>query len=293
MQLIYKLNNAKLGLIAMLLLCSLPLAQAQTKLLDAILHKPFKMEESHKHKFYFYWGYNRARFSKSNIHFRGPHYDFTVYQLSAKDKPAKFGWLYLNPETLSIPQYNFRLGFFLTNRLSVSLGMDHMKYVVVANQATQISGVIDSVASPTYAGHYLNDTISLKPDLLQFEHTNGFNFASLDFEYHQPVFNFWKRRIALSASAGLGGIWMITKTDVRVMNDGLDNDFHIAGFALAGKAGLKLEFWNRFFISSEVKAGYAVLPWVLIKNSAPEIGDHNVGFLEYYMAVGYQFKFFK
>jgi len=32
------------------------------------------------------------------------------------------------------------------------------------------------------------------------------------------------------------------------------------------------------------------LPSVLIKNSDPELGDHNLSFLEYYIAVGANFK---
>jgi hypothetical protein len=38
-----------------------------------------------------------------------------------------------------------------------------------------------------------------------------------------------------------------------------------------------------------LKGGYATIPSVLIKNAAPEIGDHNLMFLEYYVVAGVNF----
>lgn len=243
-----------------------------------------------KNSFYFYWGYNRSFYATTNLHFNGPSYDFTVYNLKAADRQSSFGTEYINPVTFTVPQYNVRLGYFLTSRLHISVGMDHMKYVVTNGQQTKISGVISSEASTTYAGSYLNRPITLAPELLTFEHTNGFNLSSVDAEYLQPIRKFWKNRLALSWNIGLGGIWMVTKTDVRVFADGLDNDFHIAGYALAGKTGPRIDIMNRAFIAFEGKVGYATMPSVLVKNSAPEIGDHNVLFLEEYIVLGYNFR---
>jgi hypothetical protein len=242
-----------------------------------------------KGSFSFQWGYNRSWYSKTNLHFTGPDYDFTVYNLSGTDRPSKFGWVYFNPNTISIPQYTFRLSYFLTDRIAISGGMDHMKYVVTQDQNTTISGVITPQASSTYAGSYLNQPIALRSDLLSFEHTNGFNLLSLDFEYLQPLFEIVRAKLSLHWNTGIGGIWMVTKTDVRVLEDGLDNDFHIAGYTLCGKTGPRIEYKHRFYLATELKGGYATLPSVLIANAAPEIGDHNLGYLEYYIVFGVNF----
>lgn len=236
-------------------------------------------------KWYFYWGYNRAYFSKTNLHFHGPNYDFTLYELQARDRPEKFGWRYFNPGSFTIPQYNVRLGYFFTRKFNISFGMDHMKYVVTQNQPTRISGVVSPQASAKYAGAYLNQPIDLEWDVLVFEHTNGFNLVSLDLEWLQPL----SRRdtpFRLFWNAGLGGIWVVAKTDVRVFGDGIDNDFHVAGFTLAGKTGPRLEWRKRFFLSAEAKSGYASLPAVLVKNDAPELGDHNLTYFEWYVVAG-------
>ncbi len=246
--------------------------------------------ENKKGNFFFYWGYNRSFFSKTNLHFTGPNYDFTLYDISAKDRPSKFGWTYVNPSKFTIPQYNYRLGYFLNNRLAISAGVDHMKYVVTANQETTISGVITEAASSKYQGSYLHNKITLAPDFLEFEHTDGFNLVSLDFEYLHPLFTAANEKLKFYWNFGLGGIWIVTKTNVKVMGDGLDNDFHVAGFTMIGKTGPRIEWKNKLFLTSELKGGYASLPYVLIKNAEPEVGDHNLTFLEYFVALGINFR---
>lgn len=256
-------------------------------------HPTASSTDSQKGDFYFYWGYNRSFFSKTNLHFSGPNYDFTLYDLTAADRPTPFGWTYVNPGTITVPQYNFRIGYFLQDRWLLTAGMDHMKYIVSQQQPTRISGVISEAASGKYVGAYLNAPISLEADLLTFEHTNGFNFLSLDIEYLLPMGEKKGERFSWSWNFGLGGVWIITKTDVRVLTDGLDNDFHIAGYAMGAKMGPRLAYKNRFFLAGEVKGGYATLPSVLIKNAEPELGDHNLGFVEYYFVAGVYFGFKK
>lgn len=242
-----------------------------------------------KGSFAFHWGYNRSWYSKTDLHFTGPDYDFTLYNLKGTDRPSKFGWVYFKPTTISIPQYTFRLSYFLTERIAISGGMDHMKYVVTQNQNTTISGVITPQASSIYAGSYLNTPIVLKPDLLTFEHTNGFNLVSLDFEYLHPLFEIKPAKLSFHWNSGIGGIWLITKTDVRVLEFGLDNDFHLAGYTLAGKTGPRIEYKHRFYMAAEVKGGYATLPDVLVANGAPQRGEHNISYAEYYIALGVNF----
>src|SRR5690606_20929592 len=115
-------------------------------------------------------------------------------------------------------------------------------------------------------------------------HTNGFNLFTLNFEYRQPIAKILNDKIAFAWHVGLGGLWVITKTDVRVVGYGIDNPFHLAGLSVALNTGPRIEFWNRFFILGELKAGTAVLPWVLINGDAPDRADHNLSYLEYYFA---------
>lgn len=235
-----------------------------------------------------FWGYNRAFYNQSNLHFNGPEFDVTFYDLEATDRPTKFGLVYFNPATITIPQYNLRVGYFLTDNISMSLGIDHMKYVVTPFQTVRFSGVITENISSTYAGSYLNEDIEVVPELLQFEHTDGFNFVSLEFEWLMNLFQF-QNSMNINWNFGMGGIWLATKTKVKILGEGIDNDFHVAGFSFAGKMGPRLEYKNNFFLLGEAKCGYATLPSVLVENAEPEVGDHNVLFFEYYITLGKYF----
>lgn len=252
-------------------------------------HEKKDQVKNKKGTFSFYWGYNRSFFSKTNIHFNGPNYDFTLYDVKGTDRPTPLSLTYINPTTISIPQYNYRLSYFINDRFAISLGMDHMKYVMKQNQLARISGIITPEASQTFQGSYLNDEIKITPDLLQFEHTDGFNLVTVDGEYLLPLPVKMGKNFKSYFNMGIGGIWIVTKTNVKVMGEGLDNDFHVAGFSMAAKMGPRIEYKNKLFILGEIKGGYATLPSVLIKNEAPNIGDHNLSYLQYYFALGINF----
>ncbi len=261
--------------------------QAQKDSLRTLKREKWKLESSNKGLFYISWGYNRSWFTKSTIHFHGPQYDLTFFNLAAHDNPSPFSFgVYFNPEKASIPQYNLHIGYFFTSRFHLSFGIDHMKYVITQNQQAVISGVVSPTISTKYAGSYLNDTITLKSEILRFEHTNGLNLVSLDVEYLQPLANLYKHKIWLKWNTGVGGFMVITKTDMSLLGDGVDNDFHLSGYSVTAKTGPRLEFWKRFFIASELKVGYMNLPNVNINNDAPQKADHNFSFVQWYTVLG-------
>ena len=66
---------------------------------------------SHKGQFYLNWGYNRADFSNSDIHFKGKGYDFMLNNVVAHNRPTHYHVKdYLSLSKLTIPQYNFKIG---------------------------------------------------------------------------------------------------------------------------------------------------------------------------------------
>ena len=249
----------------------------------------WQKESSNKGCFYIHWGYNREYFTRSTIHFRGPDYDLTFYNLAAHDRPSKFSAdTYFNPVNISIPQYVFRGGYFVTDRVHISFGIDHLKYVMDANQQAVVSGVVAPAVSSKYAGSYLHDTLTISPDLLRFEHTNGLNLVTLNVDYLQPCVNIYKHKVWLKWNMGLGGCFVITKTDVALFDDRTDNEFHLSGYSIAAHTGPRIEFWKWGYIGFEVKGGYMNLPDVPIHNEQPKRANHQFGFFEYYGLVGFQ-----
>jgi len=83
---------------------------------------PEKYTAHNKGKFYIYWGGNRETFSKSDITFSGTGYDFTLQDVSAHDKPKGWHIDYINPARMTIPQTNFRIGYFINDKYNISIG---------------------------------------------------------------------------------------------------------------------------------------------------------------------------
>jgi len=245
-----------------------------------------------KGQFFVYWGYNRAWFADSDIHVYGEGYDFTAYQLKAEDRPSPLNWDYVKPSTISIPQFNFRAGYQINDRFSLTLGTDHMKYIVIQDQIANISGIIRPEFSEKYQGSYLNTPQKITNDFLRYEHTNGLNFITLEAEYLLPITHFAKRKGRISWNFGGGGFVLLPKSDIQVATKGADNRYHIAGYAISAKTGPRVDY-GRFFLSSEFKPGYATMPDILINNDAIDRATQDIAFLQYYIVLGYKFRLFK
>lgn len=89
--------------------------------------------------------------------------------VDAKDKPKPFGIYYFKVDEITIPQTNFRIGYFFKENYTVSIAVDHMKYVMSNNQTLKINGNINKGGA--FDGVYNNDDIVLTSDFLLFEHT--------------------------------------------------------------------------------------------------------------------------
>ena len=71
-----------------------------------------KYTEHNKGKLFFSWGGNRETYTKSDIHFTGQNYDITVQDVIADDKPKGWQLDYIIPGRMTIPQTNFKMGWW-------------------------------------------------------------------------------------------------------------------------------------------------------------------------------------
>jgi len=256
-------------------------------------HQHIPMTAEHrKGQFYFYWGYNRAWFSTSDLSISGPLYDFTLLDIRAEDRPTPFSFGdYFSIKRISIPQFNYRLGFYLNDHFSLSIGHDHMKYVMVQDQVVEIDGNIENEASAEYGGTYSTYPVKLTSDFLKFEHTDGLNVVSFDFDYVFNLFRIFNDKLGVNINSGLGGGWMVPRSDVRIFGYGINNDYHVAGFAVTAKSGLEITAGKYIFIRSDLKTGYINMRQIFINNEAPERASQHFYFLESYTVAGAYFKF--
>lgn len=246
-------------------------------------------QDSQQSKFFIYWGWNREVYSTSEIKFIGKDFNFSLKNVSARDKPTTFTLNnYLNPARATIPQFNFRLGYFISEKYSISAGIDHMKYVVTKDQSVGIHGNI-SIENSFYKGSYDNQQIVLSDSFLKYEHTNGLNCVQLEFRRHDQVYDYKKFHIELVTGLGTGAI--IPKSDVTLLNMPRHDKFHLAGFSVSGILGLQWRLGKYFFMQTEAKFGYINLNDVLIDFNKSDRARQEFLYLQYNLLFGSRFWF--
>lgn len=238
---------------------------------------------------YLYWGWNRGFYTNSDIHFKGEQYDFTLYDVVGKDRQSRFDVNpYLNPAKLTIPQTNFRIGYFINDHYNVSFGFDHMKYVVQTNQTVKINGEIDNTET-LYDGRYENEAIVISPDFLEFEHTDGLNFINLSLRRVDKILDLNKMKLHLTGGVDAGVL--VPRTDSDLLNFGENDKYHLSGFGGSLVAGLNLTFFDFLFIQSEIKGGYINMPDMLTTNSKLDKASQSFFFGQYNIVFGGIFYF--
>ena len=224
----------------------------------------FAQNFTHRGDMNIFWGYNRSVFSTSDIRFTGSGYDFTLNDIKAYDRPTDFSFsTYFKPASITIPQYVYRASYFVTDRWALSIGMDHMKYVMPV-QSSHISGEINQTGNP-FNGQYDHQEIQVTPDFLKFEHTDGLNYLNLLAEYYYEIYSSSSHNFGIVPFAGAGGGMMIPKSNVTLMNGERSDKFHINGFGISVNAGVQFYFYKHFFFRTQVKGGYINMSDILTR----------------------------
>lgn len=258
---------------------------------------PDKYTAHNKGKMFIFWGGNRESFSKSDIHFKGPDYDFTLYNVQATDKPKGWNIDYINPARMTIPQTNLRIGYFINDHYNISIGVDHMKYVMIQNQTVDIAGVVGA-SYPDHAGVYLpsgNHTIDMTDGtFLKFEHTDGLNYINTEFSRVDDISKIFKIRntdkFQLNITEGIGTGIVYPKTNATLLGKERHDDFHVSGFGISAKVGLNLTFFKYFFIEAEMKGGYINMNDIRTTKDAADSASQHFLFLQRIIAFGGIFK---
>lgn len=261
---------------------------------------------NNKGKVYVYWGGNRARFSKSDIHFKGKNYEFTLQNVASRDKPKGWHVDYINPARMTIPQTNFRVGYYIHDNYQVSFGFDHMKYVVIRPQNVTINGHINFNGTEdgdnTYNGTYNNDNINLintigpdgHPDFFQFEHTDGLNYINIELARVDDMGEYFKlnpKKIQLNTLAGIGLGGLYPKTNATVIGKLRNDEFNWSGYGVSAKIGLGLVFFNHIQIQTELKGGFINMPWMKTTYDG-DTAKQKFWFLQHNITIGYVFQLF-
>jgi hypothetical protein len=254
------------------------------------LTNTIKYTANNKGKIFVSWGGNRETYSNSDITFTGKDYNFTLENVSAVDKPKGFHIDYINPARMTIPQTNFRLGYFFSDNYSVSVGIDHMKYVMDQDRAVNIKGNYPNVGS---FGEVLpNNQVLLTEDFLTYEHTDGLNYVHTEVSRFDNVANLLKITIAnsdkfqVNLTEGIGAGLLYPKTNTKLLGNDRHDDFHVSGYGVSAKVGLNLTFWKHFYIQGELKTGYINMQDVRTTISTDDKASQSFLFMQRLIEIG-------
>jgi hypothetical protein len=246
-----------------------------------------------KGDFYFLWGYTRAWYSKSDIHFvdhsnkyypetgKYHDYDFTIYDATATDRPDFNG--IRDIVNITIPQFVARVGYYFNNKkdFGVEINYDHTKYVVDNYQKVRVKG--------NFNGNYVDKDTILDPDnFLHFEHTDGANFWMFNFikrwNLYKPskLFN-----VGYVVKPGAGFVY--PRTDVTMMGTRLNNKWHMAGWIVGLETGFRVEFLKYGVFEFTGKGSYADYRKVLVLGKGNGKANHHFFTSQLTMTIGASF----
>ena len=207
--------------------------------------------KKHTGSVYFFWGYNRDWYSKSNIHFKNDasdDYDFTLHNAHASDKPDMQH--FYQPDQLTIPQYNLHVGWFFNKRpnLGIELSWDHLKYVVNDYQWMHVTG---HAREQNFDG----SSVLVTPDFVHLQHTNGNNYLMASF-----MKRFWlldKKRLKIYAvnKIGAGVLWSYTISTVLKSYD--KGYFHYHGIVAGSGVDIRIDIGKIFFLQGSLQGAFA------------------------------------
>ena len=252
------------------------------------VENPEKYTAHNKGKFYIYWGGNRETFSKSDIRFKGADYDFTIHDVTAHDKPKGWHLDYINPARMTIPQTNLRIGYFINDHYNISIGFDHMKYVMYNDRRVQYSGTYPNAGS--YGENPAGNELTLTEDFLLFEHTDGLNYVNTEIARVDDISSLFGLPntdvFQVNTVGGLGVGVLYPKTNTTLLGKDRYDEFHIAGFGASAKVGLNFTFLKHFFIQTELKGGYINMNDIKTTKSSADSASQEFWFLQRIITVG-------
>ncbi|MEO6313306.1 MAG: hypothetical protein ABIU63_16900 [Chitinophagaceae bacterium] len=210
-------------------------------------------------EFYFSWGYNTEWYTHSNLKIKQAELgnDFAFRNIRGHDHR---GWDEgLFSKALTIPQYNYRIGYFFGNKkdLGIEINFDHTKFIFGDDQQVHIKGVINNKPVDGQVRFVQNDVAGADSSSYYFLN-NGANFL---------LFNIVKRwRIGANkkGSVQIDGLskFGIGPVIPHVENKFFDQPGNKPGFQLGGwntgiEGAVRSTFYKLIYLEFAGKLDYA------------------------------------
>lgn len=234
-----------------------------------------------------YWGYNRAAYTKSKIHFVGNGYDFTLSGVRAKDRPANKLSQYIDPTKFTVPQFNLRIGYNFANYWNISLGYDHLKYVMVHGPEYLLNGEISNGVDANWSGSYQDKLVTTEENSFHYENTNGMNYIRVELSRVKNLIRNEKDNFTLTSLIGVSSGAILSFNDFTFGGKKDVETLSLSGIGISMHSGLRFEFFKHFFIQPNFSLGY--LRQIQVKTRPTEysaLASQHLGYMEGNITLG-------
>lgn len=209
-------------------------------------------KKERKGEFYFSWGYNKEWYTRSTVKVNQPglNNNYKLHSVRSHDHPGWDEGLFSIP--ISIPQYNYRIGFFFNKKknLAFEINFDHTKHIIQDGQSLRLTGTLN--------GKQTDSTIN-------FSEGNGFYYY-LNNGANFLLFNIVKRwnwqqsksgkfKIDALGKAGIGPV--IPHVQNSFFGQANDPGFQIGGWNVGVEGALRATFYKTIYLEFANKLDYA------------------------------------
>jgi hypothetical protein len=213
--------------------------------------QPVKKKKKFIKEVYASWGYNAEWYTHSSVHISQSALgnNYTMQSVKAHDH---LGWNDgLFTEALSIPQYNYRLGFLLDEEKGwgFEINFDHTKYII-SDQTMRIKGRLNN--------HPVDSNINFNSaNGFYYFLNNGANFLLFNVtkKWHLLKTADGKVKVDFLGKFGVGPV--IPHTDNELFGQKNDQGFQMGGWNVGAEGSLRATFFRYVYLEFSEKLDYA------------------------------------
>jgi len=229
------------------------LAPAQPQPSDATFGDRF-VRFFHDGEWYFSYGTNKEYWAPTDIHVSQPGQgnDFTIYGVHGHDDGIGLGDIATGD--LFGPQYNLRVGRFITENFAIEFSLDHSKYQNDFGTYNHIGG---QIGGKPVSDTYPSNSLLLTNQTFYEELHNGANHIMINGVYRLPLFGKTNETFSLAAIGKAGVGIMLPHTSDTIFGNPVD----VGEKSLSNSVGLRNGWWQLNGWTTGVEGGLRFVVW--------------------------------
>jgi len=205
-----------------------------------------------KETIYFSWGYNTEWYTKSTVSVKQSALkdDYSLVNVTAHDHK---GWDDgITNKALSIPQYNYRLGYFFNDKhdLGFEINFDHTKYLITEPQNIHVTGTLN--------GRHIDSTVNFQQaNGFYYYLNNGANFLLFNITKRWHLYKSKNELFKVDALGKFGVGPLVPHVEDMFFGKANSPHFQVGGWNTGLEGCIKVVFSDWVFLEYSNKLDYA------------------------------------